>query len=547
MTVKFCSVALLTLFILTGLQAQSVERRAGELLVQLNPETSPATVLFQLKQALPGAPDLFWKEPVAPGWHVYLLGFDETRVAPDAVLAAARRLTDVRHAQWNHRAEERNSPDDPEWYKQGDMELIGMPDAWDVTTGGLTPTGDTIVVAVLEKGALLAHPDLEPNVWYNWGEVPGNSVDDDGNGYVDDFRGWNPRTKNDNPGTIGFHGTAVNGIIGAKGNNGTGVTGVNWNVKLMNLANVEFESEIIAAYKYAADLRRRYNTTNGAQGAFVVASNASFGIDFERANDHPIWCAVYDSLGHVGIVSVGATTNKDTNVDIEGDMPSTCPSSYLITVNNVGMSGVKAPNTGYGPIHIDLGAPGEGSYTTRSQDLNPTYGTFNGTSASTPHVTGAVALLYSLQCETLASDALTDPAACATRMRQLILENVLPEPTLKNITTTDGLLSVSRSVKAVQDLCNGSPTGELAILWMRPNPVFDEMQVRFQLPTYTQYQIRMFNMLGQQIHEELFPENPGPFSSNIWTYSNAGNLPRGVYMLSFGRGEAWRSALFVKK
>jgi len=547
MSVKFCSAILLSLLFLTAAQAQKAERRNGEMLVQLLPEASPATVLFQLKQALPGTSNLFWKESPAPDWHIRLLGFDENAVSPEAVLTAARRLPDVRNAQWNHRATERATfPNDPDWFKQDDMDLIGMADAWDVTTGGLTPAGDTIVVAVLEKGALLAHPDLAANVWYNRGEIPGNDVDDDGNGYVDDYRGWNPRTKDDNPGTIGFHGTAVNGIIGAKGNNNTGVTGVNWNVKLLNIANVEFESEIIAAYKYAADMRRLYNATNGAKGAFIVTTNASFGIDFEHAADHPVWCAVYDSLGAVGVVSVGATANLDTNVDTQGDMPSTCPSNYLITVNNVGILGSKVPNTGYGAQHIDLGAPGEGSYTTRSQDLSPTYGTFNGTSASTPHVTGAVALLYSLQCASLTSDALTDPATCATRMRQLILDNVAPEPTLKNITTTEGRLDVSRTVKAVQENCNGAPTGVLDILWMRPNPVHDELEVRFQMPTYSAYQILVFNMLGQQLHEESFPKNPGPFSSNIWKY-NVTHLPRGVYMLAFGRNEAWRSELFVKK
>lgn len=548
MSVKFCSAILFSLFVLTAAQAQKAERRSGELIVQLLPEASPATVLFQLKQALPGTPDLFWKEPLAPGWHIWLLGFDENAVSPELLKTAAQRLPDVRNAQWNHRVEERATfPNDPDWFKQDDMDLIGMPDAWDVSTGGLTPAGDTIVVAVLEKGALLAHPDLAPNIWYNRGEIPGNDVDDDGNGYVDDYRGWNPRTKDDNPGTIGFHGTAVNAIIGAKGNNSTGVTGVNWNVKLLNLANVEFESEIINAYKYTADMRRLYNTTNGAKGAFVVASNASFGIDFERAADHPVWCAVYDSLGAVGIVSIGATSNDDINVDIQGDMPSTCPSNYLIAVNNVtSLSGIKVTNTGFGAVHVDLGAPGEGTYTARSQDQNPTYGAFNGTSASTPHVTGAVALLYSLQCASLTSDALTDPAACATRMRQLILENVSPESTLKDITTTGGRLDVSLAVKSVQENCDGAPTGMLDIMWIRPNPVYDEMQVRFQMPSYSSYQILVFNMLGQQLHEESFPKNPGPFSSNIWKF-NAANLPRGVYMLAFGRNEAWRSELFVKK
>src|SRR5690606_35239994 len=97
-----------------------------------------------------------------------------------------------------------------------DMTLIGAPEAWDITTGGLSPANDTIVVAVLEKGALLSHPDLAPNRWHNWAEIPGNGLDDDNNGYVDDFGGWDARNGGDNTGTNN-HGTAVNGIIGARG------------------------------------------------------------------------------------------------------------------------------------------------------------------------------------------------------------------------------------------------------------------------------------------------------------------------------------------
>jgi serine protease len=545
MTNKFCFAILLFFSVLAGIQAQTTERRSGELLVQLNPEAAPATVLFQLSQALPGSANLYWKETVAPDWQIYLLGFDASAVDPELVLAAGRRQPDIRTAQWNHRVLERATfPNDADWFKQNDMTLIGMPDAWDVTTGGLTPAGDTIVVAVLEKGALLAHPDLAANVWFNWGEIPNNDIDDDGNGFVDDFRGWNPRTQSDHPGTIGFHGTAVNGIIGAAGNSGIGVSGVNWNVKLMNLANVEYENEIIGAYNYAAKMRRLYNTTNGAKGAFVVTSNASFGIDFERAANHPLWCAVYDSLGNVGILNIGATANMDINVDVDGDMPSTCPSEYLITVNNVDPFDKKMQNTGYGSINIDLGAPGQGTYTTRSVDQTPTYGTFDGTSAATPHVTGAVALLYSLQCTKFTEDALTNPVECAKRMRNIILENVSPNTSLQGITTTGGRLDVDGSVKAVQEFCDGAAAGPLEILWVRPNPVFDELQVRFRNPTYTPYRIRVFNMLGQQLHDEAL--NPDPFSNNIWKF-NARWLPRGVYVVSFGRNDAWRSVKFVKK
>lgn len=522
---------------------QSLERRAGELLVQLNAESSPASVLSQLNKAIPGAKPMDW-EPLVADWQVYLLHFDESTTDPATLLRVAQRMVDIRNVQWNHRVFERvTQPNDPDWSMQDNMTMIGMPEAWDVTTGGLTPAGDTIVVAVLEKGALLDHPDLEANIWHNWGEIPGNGLDDDNNGYTDDFRGWNPRTGNDDPGTIGFHGTAVNGIIGAKGNNNTGVTGVNWDIKLMNLANTEIESEIISAYKYVADMRKLYNSTNGAKGAFVVATNASFGIDFEFAADHPLWCAAYDSLGKVGVLSMGATANQNVDVDQQGDMPSTCPSEYLIMVTNVDKFDKRKATAGYGKNHVDLGAPGDGSYTTYSQGMTPQYGAFTGTSAATPHVTGAVGLLYSLQCEDLTADALTQPALCAARIRDIILENVSPNETLENITTTEGRLDISASVKAVQDFCGGAAAGPLEIIWARPNPVQSQLRVRFQTPSYVPYQIRVFNMLGQQIHEETI--TPNPFSSNIWEY-DAHALPAGVYSVSFGRKEAWRSVKFVK-
>jgi hypothetical protein len=541
---SFFPVALLA-YLSTAAQNSSAERSSGELLVQLRPEASPATVLYELQAEMPAEAALSWKKTVAPLWHIYLLGFDESAVEAPQLLTAVRRHPAVAAAQWNHRVQERATyPNDPEWNRQTGLALIGMPDAWDITTGGITPQGDTIVVAVLEKGALRTHPDVAPNYWFNWKEVPNNGIDDDGNGYVDDFRGWNPRKGSDDPGTPGFHGTAVNGIIGAKGNNGIGVSGVNWNVRLMNLSDITYEDEIVAGYYYAANMRRLYNATKGNSGAFVVVTNASFGIDRAWPQDFPLWCAVYDSLGKLGILSVGATANTNTNVDVAGDMPSTCPSEYLIIVTNVDQSGRKIQETGFGRKYVDLGAPGDGTYTTRSQNNIPTYGIFNGTSAATPHVTGVIALLYSLPCSTFVSDALTQPAACARRVRDILLESVTPEPTLVNITTTEGRLNAAAAVRRVQDLCGGSPLGPLQILWVRPNPVHEEIQARLQTPTYSPYLIRIFNALGQLIYEETF--TPAPFSGNIWR-KTISDLPMGVYILSFGRNDAWRSVKFIKK
>jgi subtilisin family serine protease len=423
------------------------------------------------------------------------------------------------------------------------MLLIGAPKVWESDAGGLTPRGDTIVVAVLEKGILFTHPDLEGNRWYNHEEIPDNDLDDDQNGYVDDFRGWNPRTSADDTGTNGNHGTAVTGIIGAVGNNAIGVAGVNWKVKMMSICQVEFEDEIIAAYQYVNTQRKRYNQSNGTQGAFVVATNASFGIDNAKPEDHPVWCAVYDSLGKSGILNIGATTNQNTDVEAEGDMPTRCTSPYLIAVNNVNKLGVKEPATGYGAVSIDLGAPGTDTYTTSNAGTNlPSYGKLGGTSAATPHVTGAVGLLYSLDCPTFTSDALANPEQCAARVRDAILLNTEPEASLTGITTTGGYLQVAKAMQSVIDYCKGT-VGILDILEIRTRPDYRQFQAYYQTPTYENYGFEVHHMSGQLMFAETL--KPQRFQPN-YVEIDASSYPPGVYVMTLSKGFAKVSRKFIK-
>jgi subtilisin family serine protease len=138
---------------------------------------------------------------------------------------------DVKHVQNNHNNIVLRAiiPNDTYYAQQWAPAKMQLPDVWDNTfgTGGSTSDGDDIVVAVIDGGFDLNHNDL--NFWKNTNEIPGNGIDDDHNGYVDDFDGWNAYT---HTGSIGVnsHGTHVAGIIGAIGNNGRGVSGVNWNV-----------------------------------------------------------------------------------------------------------------------------------------------------------------------------------------------------------------------------------------------------------------------------------------------------------------------------
>lgn len=526
-------------------------KKPGEILIQLERSANLRDVVRAVEQAttLP----VTEVEPTAVRWSIYNLHLDPSMLpdegTSDQLMRTLRGLPGIAAAQWNHEVEERDSiPNDALWIEQRDMSLIGLKTAWENTTGGLTPAGDTIVVAVLEKGIQKDHPDLAPNLWRNYGEIPDNNIDDDNNGYIDDYLGWDAGTgQGDGNGNGSSHGTSVCGIIGAKGNDSWGVAGVNWNVQMMTFVNVRFEDEIIAAYNYAGEMRRLYNESNGQKGAFVVVTNASFGIDNAFAADYPLWCAVYDSLGQIGVLSVAATANASRDVDVQGDMPTTCTSEYLITVTNVdAYTGKRMTNAGYGSVSIDMGSPGQNTYTTINRTITQTdtlwHGSFGGTSASCPHGSGAVALLYSVACTGFVADAISHPVNCALRVRDAVLLNVTSEATMEGVSTTGGRLDVAASIEDIMELCSGT-TGPLDLVDLRPNPVSTTLEIRYQTPDYGDYTLRIFNDLGQLISSETF--SPPSFEAKR-KLIEVQNWPSGVYFVAFSQGKTQTTKKFVK-
>jgi hypothetical protein len=525
--------------VVAQMQSQQTERALGQVLVQLAPNVGveyPSEICRRRDKI-----DLRWERTLAADWNMHLYSFDEQIVSLQTVLALLNREAQVIAAQGNFATYDRAEPNDAEYFRQTNMTLIKAPQAWDITTGGVTAQGDTIVAAILEKGYYRDHPDYQANRWYNRGEIPDNGIDDDGNGYRDDFRGYDPRNQGDGFGNQSNHGTSVTGIVGAQGNNSIGVAGVNWNIKLMNISNVDFENEIIDAYYYVHKMRELYNQTNGSVGAFVVASNASFGIDKEKAEDHQLWCAVYDSLGKVGVLSIGATTNTNSNVDMVGDMPTTCTSPYLMTVTNVNSSDVKQ-SAGFGQVSIDMAAPGTGVVTTGYSGSTVVYSTLGGTSSSAPHVTGAVALLYSLKCELLTADALTQPTATAERFRDLIFNHLDDNPTLLNITKYEGRLNLFKPMLAAQDAWCTQTFGDLTL-----NLAFINTSSLFAysgtVPDNTTYAFRVHNSLGQLMYEKSISNSTGAFGeANIDTR----NWGTGVYVASITKGKKVSSKKFLK-
>jgi serine protease len=265
------------LFTVTFLCAQSqalkqapADHRLGEILIQTVDNQAITTILAELNgdNSQQQEPD-FTAKILSPNQNIHHLFFDYKLYDEKEILTKLKFHRLVMAAQYNHIAELRSTPNDSLFTEQWNMSKIGIPSVWDITKGGTTACGDTIVVAVLDRGFDISHKDLKANIYHNRFDIPNNGKDDDNNGYIDDADGWNFELKNDRH-TVEAHGTNCLGVIGATGNNKIGIAGVNWNIKLLVLSGVTDDAKIVEAYTYACNMRKNYNKTNGQKGAFVA-------------------------------------------------------------------------------------------------------------------------------------------------------------------------------------------------------------------------------------------------------------------------------------
>lgn len=445
------------LMVLVGMNISAQDFMPKEVLVQIKDNGSWLEVERNLAQHFGTFTTFNIKQEVSKPMRICLLGWEHEGITEKEVMEFLSTQSTVSVVQLNHIIEERTTPNDPLFANQ--WHFIDPQDndidadlAWDITTGGTTAVGDEIVACIVEgNGAKWDQEDILPNHWVNNNEIAGNGIDDDNNGYVDDYDGWNVSGNNDNF-SNGNHGTQVSSMIGSKGNNALGVTGVNWDVKLMQVQmGGVTEANAISAYTYPLVMRQLYNNTNGAQGAFVVVTNSSWGIDNAAAAGYPLWCQMYDTLGHYGILSCAATANNNVNVDNVGDMPTTCPSDFLISVTATNNNDVRT-FSGYGTTHIDLGAPGENVLMAG----NTNYATSSGTSFATPCVAGAVALLYSAPCLSFATLAHSSPMNAAAWVKGYILNGVDPINNLQSEVLTGGRLNVKNSLDLLLSECSAS-------------------------------------------------------------------------------------------
>jgi subtilisin family serine protease len=258
---------------------------------------------------------------------------------------------------------------------------IDAPEAWDITTGS-----SSVVVFVIDTGVDYNHPDLNANLWRNPGETPGNGIDDDGNGYVDDVYGIDTYYNDTDPFDGDGHGTHVSGTIGAIGNNNVGVVGVNWSVKI---GHCKFLSDFgsgttagaISCLQYILNLKQTGNPAND-----IIATNNSWGGGgFSQALHDAIKAHM-----NAGILFIAAAGNSSANNDTALFLPASYYLPNMIAVAASNHTDALAWFSNYGRRTVHVGAPGQGILSTTPGN---TYSTFSGTSMATPHVTGLAALI----------------------------------------------------------------------------------------------------------------------------------------------------------
>jgi subtilisin family serine protease len=252
---------------------------------------------------------------------------------------------------------------------------IDAPEAWDIQTGN-----PNLVIGVIDTGVDYNHQDLVGNIWTNPGEIANNNIDDDGNGYVDDIRGWDFAYNDNNPSDVHGHGTHVSGTIAGKGNNGVGVTGVAWNAKIMPLKFLNDQG--------SGTLSNAIKAINYATAKGVKLTNNSWG-------GGPYTQALYDAIdaaGQAGALFIAAAGNSGQNADIYPMYPAAYNLPNIISVASTTRTDSLSWFSNYGLTSVDLGAPGSDIY---SLAPGGGYATLSGTSMASPHVAGAAALLWS--------------------------------------------------------------------------------------------------------------------------------------------------------
>jgi subtilisin family serine protease/fibronectin type 3 domain-containing protein len=365
------------------------------------------------------------------------IGFDlhqvqlKQGVPLDSMLEFYQRQSDVLYAEPDYQVRVATIPNDSQFSDQWALDNTGQlggtvdadidaPEAWDLTTG----TGST-VVAVIDTGVDYLHPDLAPNIWTNPGEIAGDGIDNDGNGFVDDMHGYDFFNDDADPMDDNNHGTHVAGTIGAEGDDGFGIAGINWGVQIMAVKFLGSDgsgstSDAIAAVQYAVD--------NGAH----ISNNSWGGDPYSQA----MYDVIADAAGQDHIFVAAAGNGNFIGLGVDNDATPFYPASYdldnIVAVAATDRNDQIAVFSNYGLTSVDIGAPGVDILSTLP---GGGHGNSSGTSMATPHVTGVLSLVRDFE-----------PTLSPQQIIDKVLLSADPINALQGVTVTGARLNLLSSL-----------------------------------------------------------------------------------------------------
>jgi len=364
------------------------------------------------------------------------LGIEHVRVPSRLGVAEAvasfARVQGVMLAQPNYvrRVIQAAPPDDPLWL-DGSLWGLSKIEAHSVWSNFTVGDG-SVVIANIDTGVDYTHPDLAANMWRNPLETPGNGIDDDGNGYIDDVYGIDTVNYDANPMDDHGHGTHTSGTAAAAGNNGAGVVGVNWNAKVLackflSASGSGTDAGAIECFDYIVALKNR--------GENIRVSSNSWGSPRGSGPPAVAMQAAIDAAGAAGIINVFGAGNNGTNNDTAPFDPASYLSDSIVSVASSGHNDGRSVFSNYGVTSVDLAAPGEDILSTYP---GAAYSYSSGTSMATPHVAGVAALLAKM-----------DPALSVPAIKALLLDNVDQSGRWTGRVASGGRLNAFRAASAL--------------------------------------------------------------------------------------------------
>jgi subtilisin family serine protease len=411
------------------------ESTSYELLVKFSPKTTQETINQILLSESLSADKYF------DATGIYLVRSMDS-LSQEEMIQKLNADPDVLYAEPNYEVQSTRLPNDPyfseEWALSNNGQYqgvagvdIGMSSVWDEVTGS-----SAMIVAVIDTGVDYTHPDLAPNIWVNSAEIPGNKIDDDQNGYVDDVYGYDFYHDEGDPMDDRYHGTHVAGTIGAVGDNGIGVTGIGWNVQLMALKFLGPDgngplSGAIEAIDYAIK--------NGAKilnNSWTFTYPGLTGLP-TGPSEEPVQ-SLRDAIrkaDEAGAIFVAAAGNDGVSDDANPHYPASYSLGNIVSVAATDNKDNLANFSDYGATSVDLGAPGVVIFSTYpTWKENPPYHFLSGTSMASPHVAGAAALLWA-----------ANPSLTHRQVIDQILQGAQPIPALSGKSVTGGRLDLAES------------------------------------------------------------------------------------------------------